>query len=184
MADPVITNPASANIPPGVLFTPQRDDWYALDPNISIATLTLTVANVITALTAPGPGIGQTVYLQGWNGATSAASGSPTHPTVALATTTLQTNVLGVITGTTVAGNAVSVPGQLVEVRSYGIAGVVVDNTCTVGHALVQSTGTAGVLHDAGAVYPTEPGYALGTVLAAVTVSSGLGYTLALLQRF
>ena len=44
MPDPIISNPAFANNPPGTLLAPQHDDYWALDPNITVATLTLTVA--------------------------------------------------------------------------------------------------------------------------------------------
>jgi hypothetical protein len=187
MADPVITNPGYANIPPGVRLTPQRDEWYGLDPNITIASLVSAVpATIATNLSTPGAGVGQCVYLQGWNGATSAATGSPDYPTVALSTTTAQGNLIGIITGTTVAGNPVSVVGtttnaSLVQVRNWGIAGVIVDGTTTVGHALVQSTSVAGALHDSGGVGGTQ-GETVGFVLQALTVSSGTGYCLAFIK--
>ncbi len=128
-----------------------------------------------------GVGMGQCVYLQGWTGVISAASGSPTHPTVALSTTTAQGNLVGVIVGTTVVDQPVSVTGQVVMVRRFGIAKVIVDNTTVVGHALVQSTGTAGVLHDSGGVTGTTA-ETVGFALQALTVSSGLGYVLAFIK--
>lgn len=181
MPNPSITNPVFANNPPGTLMTPQSDDWWALDPTISLATLTPTVAHLATNLTAPQPGVGLVVELQGWNGSTSAASGSPTHPTVALSATTADGSIVGVIAGAQVAGAGVTVVGQAVMVRRYGISLVIVDNTCTVGHALVQSTGTAGAAHDSGGVGGTQ-NETIGICLEAVTVSSGLGLTLCLVK--
>lgn len=181
MPTDVISNPLFANNPPGFALYAQADDYWGLDPNITVATLTLTVATLATNQVAPGAGIGQLVYLQGWDGLHSAASGSPLHPTVALSTTTAQGNLIGVIVGTQTSLAPVTAPGQVVKVRRWGIAPVVVDNTCTVGHALVQSTGTAGVLHDSGAVTSTTA-ETVGFVLEAITVSSGLGLTLAFIK--
>jgi hypothetical protein len=181
MPNPVQTNPAFANNPPGVLMAPQSDDYWALDPNISIATLSPTVAHLATNLAAPQPGVGLVVEIQSWNGLTSGASGSPTHPTVALSATTADGSIVGVISGAQVAGSGVSVPGQVVQVRRFGITPVIVDNTVTAGHALVQSTGTAGAAHDSGGVGGTQ-GETIGIALEAVTVSSGLGLTLMLVK--
>lgn len=180
MADPPITNPAFANNPPGTLLTPQTDDWWALDPNISLATLTsLVPTHLATNLTTPQLGVGACVQIQGWNGVTSAASGSPTHPTVALTTTTDNPSLVGVICGAQVVGSGVSVTGQAVMVRRYGITPIIVDNTCTIGHTLLASTGTAGAASDSGGT-TTTAGETIGVVLEAVTVSSGLGLTLCL----
>lgn len=181
MPNPAITNPLFANNPPGTLMTPQSDDWWGLDPSISIATLSPTVAHLAANLSAPQPGVGLVVELQTWNGSTSGASGSPTHPTVKLSATTGDPSVVGVIAGAQAAGAGVSVVGQAVMVRRYGISQVIVDNTVTAGHMLVQSTGTAGVAHDSGGTTGTS-GQNLGVALEAVTVSSGLGLTLMLVK--
>ena len=183
MPNPQILNPLFANNPPGVALYPQSDDFWGLDPNITIASLVSAIPATIGAnLSAPAAGVGQCVYLQGWNGLTSAASGSPTHPTVALSTTTAQGNLIGVIAGGGPAGgSAVAVVGEAVRVRRWGIVGVIVDNTTTVGHALVQSTSVAGALHDSGAVTATTA-ETVGFVLQALTVSSGTGYCLAFIK--
>jgi hypothetical protein len=181
MPGDIISNPGKANQPPGALMTAQTDDFWSLDPSISLATLTPTVATIAPNLAAPGVGMGECVYLQGWNGATSAASGSPAYPTVALSTTTAQGNLIGVIVGTTVVDQPVNQTGAIVMVRRFGIAKVIVDNTTVVGHALVQSTGTAGALHDSGGVGGTQ-GETVGFALQALTVSSGLGYVLAFIK--
>lgn len=181
MPDATLTNPLFANNPPGTLLTPQTDDWWGLDPNLTIANLSPTVATLATNLTAPQPGVGLVVELQGWNGLTSSASGSPLHPTIGLSATTADGRILGVIAGAQVVGAGVTVPGQAVLVRRFGISVVIVDNTCTVGHALVQSTGTAGAAHDSGGVTGTTA-ETIGFVLEAITVSSGLGLTLMMVK--
>ena len=182
MPDPQISNPKFANNPPGVQLTPASEDFWALDPNITLATLTSNIpTHLATNITTPALGVGNVVELQSYNGVSSGASGSPGYPTVALSATTADGNIVGVITGTTAGGNAVTVTGQVVTVRRFGIAKVIVDNTCTVGHALVQSTGTAGVAHDSGGVGGTQ-NETIGVVLEAVTVSSGLGMTFALIK--
>jgi hypothetical protein len=182
MPDAIITNPKFANNPPGAGYYPQTDDFWTLDPNITLATLVALVpTHLATNITTPATGVGAVVELQSWNGVTSGASGSPAYPTVALSATTADAGLLGVITGSTASGNAVTVTGQVVTVKRYGITKVIVDNTCTVGHVLVQSTGTAGVAHDSGGVTGTA-GQNLGIVLEAVTVSSGLGMTYALIK--
>lgn len=182
MPDPVVTNPQYANNPPGVGMYPQSDDYWSLDPGITLATLTSNIpTHLATNLTTPALGVGNVVELQSWNGSTSGGSGSPKYPTCALSATTADGSIVGVITGVGTAGNPVTAVGQVVQVRRYGIAQVIVDNTCTVGHALVQSTGTAGVAHDSGGVGGTQ-GETIGICLEAVTVSSGLGLTLMLVK--
>src|SRR5258708_24666139 len=104
MPDATLTNPLFANNPPGTLLTPQTDDWWGLDPNLTIANLSPTVATLATNLTAPQPGVGLVVELQGWNGLTSSASGSPLHPTIGLSATTADGRILGVIAGAQVVG--------------------------------------------------------------------------------
>jgi len=182
MANPSITNPLNAYSPQGVQLTPQDLDTWGLDPGLTIATLTsLIPTHLATNITAPLAGVGAVVELQSWNGSTSGGTGSPTHPTIALSATTADAQLLGVITGTTVADAGVTVVGEAVQVKRFGIAKIIVDNTCTVGHVLVQSTGTAGAAHDSGGVTGTA-GQNIGTVLEAVTVSSGLGMTYALIK--
>ena len=176
------SNPLFANNPPGSLLTPHEYDYWGLDPNIALSTLTsLVPTHLATNQVTPGLGVGAVVEIQSWNGATSGASGSPTHPTVALSATTADGSIVGVIDGTTVGGQGVSVTGQAVRVVRYGICPVIVDNTCTAGHALVQSTGTAGAAHDSGGVGGTQ-NETIGICLEAVTVSSGLGLTLCLVK--
>ena len=139
MPDPVITNPQFANNPPGVGMYPQSDDYWALDPGITLATLTSNIpTHLATNLTTPALGVGNVVEFQSWNGSTSGGSGSPKYPTCALSATTADGSIVGVITGTGTAGNPVTAVGQVVQVRRFGIAQVIVDNTCTVGHALVN----------------------------------------------
>ena len=145
MPTEVIANPLFANNPPGSMLTPQMDGWWGLDPGISIATLTSLIPATLGAnITAPAAGVGAVVQMQSWNGLTSGGSGSPTHPTVALSATTADGLCIGVIQGGTTGLSPVQVVGQAVKVRSFGIGLVIVDNTTVIGHALVQSTGTAG----------------------------------------
>jgi hypothetical protein len=180
--DPIIQNPAFANNPPGVARTSETLSFWALDPNITIATLVALVpTHLATNITTPATGIGAVVEIQSWNGVTSGATGSPTHATVALSATTADAGILGVIDGAAAAGNPVTVTGQVVNIVQHGIVKVIVDNTCTVGHVLVQSTGTAGVAHDSGGVTGVA-GQNIGIVLEAVTVSSGLGMTYAFVK--
>lgn len=175
MADPGIVNPAFANNPPGALYGSQTDDFWALDPNITLATLlTLVPATLGANITKPALGEGLVVELQSWNGSVSGASGSPTHPTVALSATTADGSIVGVTTGSPISGSPVTATGQVLQVRRFGITKVVVDNTTTIGHSLVQSTSTAGVAHDSGGVGGTQ-GETIGFALQALTVSSGLG---------
>jgi len=175
MPDVIESNPAFANNPPGALLTGHAYDFWSLDPNISLTTLTnLVPTHLGTNITTPQLGVGAVVELQSWNGLTSGASGSPTHPTVALSATTADGLIVGVVDGTTVGDQGVSVTGQVVRVVRHGIVKVIIDNTTTVGHALVQSTGTAGAAHDSGGVTGTT-NETIGIALQAVTVSSGLG---------
>lgn len=175
------SNPLFANNPPGALLTPQEDDWWGLDPNLTIANLSPTVATLGVNVAAPGAGIGLVVQLQGWNGATSSASGSPKHPTVGLSATTADGSIVGVIQGTQTSLSPVTVQGQAVKVRRFGIGLVVVDNTTIIGNALVQSTGTAGAAHDSGGVTGTT-NETIGVALEALTVGSGLGIIYALIK--
>jgi len=178
----VISNPAWANNPPGALLTPQTDDYWALDPNVSVSTLTSLIPTVLpSGLTAPGAGVGVVVELQSWNGSTSGASGSPTHPTVKLSATTADGLIVGVTQGTTTGLQAATTTGQVFKTRRYGIGLVLVDNTTTVGHALVQSTGTAGVAHDSGGVTGTT-NETIGVALQALTVNAGIGIIYALIK--
>lgn len=180
--NPAIQNPKWTNNPPGALRTSEDLDVWALDPNITLATLTsLVPTHLATNVTTPGLGVGAVVELQSWTGLVSGASGSPGYPTVALSATTADAVIVGVVDGSTTGGQPVTATGQVVNVVRFGIAKVIVDNTCTVGHVLVQSTGTAGVAHDSGGVTGVA-GQNIGTVLEAVTVSSGLGMTYALIK--
>jgi hypothetical protein len=182
MPDPGIQNPKFANSPPGASRTSESLDFWALDPNITIATLTALVpATLGTNISKPAPGVGAVVELQSWNGSTSGATGSPTYPTVALSATTADGSIVGVIDGGNSAGTAVATPGQVVNVVRYGIVKIIVDNTTVVGHALVQSTSTAGAAHDSGGVGGTQ-GETIGIALQALTVSSGLGMIYALVK--
>lgn len=180
--NPVIQNPKFANNPPGVLRTSEDLDVWALDPNITIATLTALVpATLGVNISTPAVGVGAVVQLQSWNGLTSGASGSPGYPTVALSATTADASIVGVIDGSTAGGQPVTVTGQVVNVIRYGLAKVIVDNTTTIGHVLVQSTGTAGAAHDSGGVTGVA-GQNIGVALQALTVSSGLGIIYALIK--
>lgn len=182
MPDQVLSNPLFANNPPGALATPKTDDWWGLDPNVSLATLAALVpATLATNLTTPGNGVGVVVEMQSWNGVTSGASGSPTHPTVKLSATTADQLIVGVSQGTTADLAPVTVTGQALRVRRFGIGLVIVDNTTTIGHTLLQSTGTAGAATDSGGTTATA-GRTIGVALQALTVSSGLGLILALIK--
>jgi len=182
MATEVESNPLFANNPPGSLLTPALDGWWGLDPNISIATLTsLIPATLGTNITAPGAGVGAVVQMQSWDGVQSGASGNPKHPTVALSATTADGLCIGVVQGGTTGLSPVQVPGQAVKVKHFGIGLVIVDNTTVVGHALVQSTGTAGAAHDSGGVTGTT-NETIGVALQALTVSSGLGIIYAFIK--
>jgi hypothetical protein len=179
MPTETIANPLFANNPPGSLLTPQMDGWWGADPAIALATwaaLVPTAGNTpSTVAAAPtAPGVGAVVQIQGWNGTASAASGGPLHPTFALSSTTADGSIIGVVQGMTTGGQGVTVLGAACKVRSFGIGLVLVDNTTVVGHALVQSTGTAGVAHDSGGVGGTQ-NETIGIALAALTISSGLG---------
>lgn len=182
MPNPAVLNPKFANNPPGVLYTPKDVDFWALDPNITLTTLTnLVPTHLGTNITTPGLGVGAVVELQSWNGLTSGASGSPTYPTVALSATTADGNIVGVSVGSGAADQGVTVTGEVIQVVRFGIAKVIIDNTSVVGHALVQSTGTAGAAHDSGGVTGTT-NENIGVALQAVTVSSGLGMCYALVK--
>ncbi len=175
------SNPLFANNPPGALLTPQEDDWWGLDPNVTLANLNPTTATLGANIAQPGVGVGMVVELQGWNGVSSSASGSPTHPTVALSATTADGSIVGVIQGAQTSLSPVTVLGQAVKVRRFGIGLVRVDNTTVIGHALVQSTGTAGTAHDSGGVTGTT-NETIGIALQALTVNSGLGIIYALIK--
>lgn len=182
MADPGIVNPAFANNPPGVLAGSGTNDFWALDPNITLATLTALVPATLGAnITKPALGEGVVLEMQSWNGLTSGASGSPTHPTVALSATTADGLIIGVGKGSPITGNPVTATGQVVQVQRFGLGKIIVDNTTVVGHALVQSTSTAGAAHDSGGVAGTT-NETIGVALQALTVSSGLGIIYALIK--
>jgi hypothetical protein len=182
MADPGIVNPLGANLPPGVLSTSQTEDFWGLDPAVTIAALTALVPATLGAnITKPAVGEGILLELQSWNGLTSGAASAPTHPTVTLSSTTADGGIIGVGIGGQVQGMPVTTPGQIVTVKRWGITKVIVDNTTVVGHALVQSTTTAGVAHDSGAVTATND-EVVGFALQALTVSSGLGMIYAMVK--
>ena len=179
MATEVESNPLFANNPPGALLTPAVDGWWGLDPNVSLATLNPTTATLGANVAAPGAGVGLVVSLQGWNGVSSAASGSPTHPTVALSTSGTG-GIIGVVQGAQTGLSPVTVVGQAVKVKTFGIGLVRVDNTTIVGNALVVGS-TAGVAHDSGGVTGTT-NETIGIALQALTVNSGLGIIYALIK--
>jgi hypothetical protein len=180
------SNPAWVNNPGDI--SPTVEKWInhlPLDPNITQATLNALVATgsqYPAGLTAaPAPGIGALLEAQGWNGATSAASGSPKYPTFALSATTTDGLVTGVITDN-LPGSASGVQSAItlgaasvVPVCTYGgPVLVLIDATSAIGNVLIQSTSNAGC------ATPTAVGSAvvaktIGVCVSATTISSGLG---------
>jgi len=134
---------------------------WAIDPTLSAA-----------------PAIGMLMEIEGTS-ITPAGDGSYTPVYVQPSATTADALIMGVFLGSSAVGTVGPTPNtiaggasQTAMLLSFGVTQVLCDNTTTVGHTLIASTGTAGIAHDSGATTGTAA-RTIGTVLQAVTISSG-----------
>ena len=133
---------------------------WAIDPALSAAIAVGTLMEFESTTVVPaGDGAYTPLYVQP-------------------SSTTADFLLAGVFLGANTPGAASLVPNsiaggasQTAMILHLGVTQVLCDNTTTVGHTLVQSTGTAGIAHDNGTT--SVAGKTIGTALQAVTISSG-----------
>jgi len=117
--------------------------------------------------------------------------GSYNYPIIQPSSETADLLLVGVVVGGPSLGHSPYLPAGatgspggpvMAMVCVEGICQVLSSNTTTVGHALIQSTTVAGAAEDSGGTTATA-GKTIGTVLQAVTISSGTALVWAYIHK-